>query len=94
MITLQDFTGKGYTKAVQECEEAGMEVIVIDSMTHMWKSVLELVEKETQSSLSKNSYYAWARVTPKYDNVIQRLLQSPCHIIITVRSKQDYAMVE
>lgn len=81
-----------YIKAVKECEEAGMEVIVIDSMTHMWKSVLELVEMFTQQSNSKNSYTAWAKVTPKYEEVIQTLLQSPCHIITTIRSKQDYDM--
>lgn len=69
-----------------------MEVIVIDSITHEWKYLLDQVEKITQASASKNSYTAWAKITPHHDLFIQALLQSNCHIIATVRSKQDYDM--
>jgi hypothetical protein len=69
-----------------------MEVIVIDSITHEWKYLLDQVDKLTQASNSKNSYTVWGKITPHHDSFIQAILQSPCHIITTVRSKQDYDM--
>lgn len=91
-ITLTSFAPKDYILALKECEQAGMEVIIIDSVTHEWKAVLEEVERIAQASASKNSYTAWAKVTPAHDRFINAILQSPCHIIATVRSKQDYDM--
>ena len=69
-----------------------MEVIVIDSITHEWKYILDAVERITQASNAKNSYTAWAKATPQHDSFIQSILQSKCHVITTVRSKQDYDM--
>ena len=69
-----------------------MEVIVIDSITHEWKYILEAVDKITMASSAKNSYTAWAKATPQHDSFINAILQSKCHIITTVRSKQDYDM--
>lgn len=92
VITLQEFKPSDYIKAIKDCEEAGMEVIVIDSMTHEWKYILEAVDKITQASSSKNSYTAWGKATPIHDQFIQAILKSPCHVICTVRTKQDYDM--
>jgi len=91
-ITLTEFKPSDYISAIKECEEAGMEVIVIDSITHEWKYILEAVDKLTQASNSKNSYTAWWKATPQHDSFVQAILQSNCHIITTVRSKQDYDM--
>lgn len=89
------YTPESYIAAIKECESAGMEVIVIDSITHEWEGkggCLELVDQITQASTSKNSYTAWGKVTPRHQSFIDALLQSPCHLITTVRRKQDYEM--
>lgn len=91
-ITLIQFKPTDYMQAIQVCEDAGMEVIIIDSITHEWKYILEAVEKITQASSSKNSYTAWGKATPMHDQFVQCILQSKCHVITTVRSKQDYDM--
>ena len=93
-ITLNTFSPQEYEKAIETCEKAGMEVIIIDSMTHEWKYLLERADQITQASASKNSYTAWAQITPIHDKFIQKILQSSCHIITTVRSKQDYDMTK
>lgn len=89
------FTPEKYTEAIKTCEAAGMEVIIIDSITHEWDGkggCLEIAETITQASTSKNSYTAWAKVTPRHQAFIDAMLQSPAHIITTVRRKQDYEM--
>ena len=34
------------------------------------------------------------RVTPRHNAFVQKILQSPCHIIATIRSKQDYVLTD
>jgi hypothetical protein len=84
-----------YIEAIKTCEAAGIEVIIIDSITHEWDGkggCLEIVETMAQASQSKNSYTAWGKVTPRHQSFIDAMLQSPAHIITTVRRKQDYEM--
>lgn len=86
-----------YIDAIRECEQAGMEVIIIDSITHEWSGVggcLELQQIATERQRIKNTYTAWKEVTPRHQKFIDAVLQSNCHIITTVRSKTDYLQVE
>lgn len=89
------YTPERYIDAIKECEKAGIKVIIIDSITHEWDGkggCLEITETITQASASKNSYTAWAKVTPRHQAFIDAMLSSPAHIITTVRRKQDYEM--
>lgn len=89
------FTPEKYIDAIKACEQAGMEVIIIDSISHEWEGkggCLEIVEAITQGSNSKNSYTAWGKVTPRHNAFLQAMLHSSAHIITTVRRKQDYEM--
>jgi hypothetical protein len=72
-------------------------VIIIDSLTHAWAGaggVLDIHNAVTKSSRSGNSWMAWREVTPQHEALVNTMLQSPAHIIATVRSKQAYAMKE
>ena len=33
-------------------------------------------------------------MTPRHNAFVQKILQSPCHIIATIRSKQDYVLTD
>lgn len=84
-----------YIEAINTCEKAGMEVIIIDSITHEWSGeggCLELHDQYTQADRSKNSYTAWNKVTPLHDKFVQRILQCDAHVLTTVRRKQEYEM--
>ena len=86
-----------YINAIQECERAGMEVIVIDSISHEWSGVggcLEIQQIAVEKQRVKNTYAAWKDVTPRHQKFIDAILQSNCHIITTVRSKTDYLQTE
>lgn len=83
------FTPEKYMEAVGVCEEAGMEVIIIDSMTHCWENLLAY-----HSSLQGNSFTNWGKITPRHDQFVQRILQSAAHVITTIRTKQDYVLSE
>jgi hypothetical protein len=86
------FTPERYIEAIKACEDGGMGVIIIDSVTHEWDGkggVLDI-----SNSMTGNSYTNWAKITPRHDAFINSLLQSSCHVITSVRRKQDYEMTK
>lgn len=84
------YTPEKYIDAVKDCENAGMEVIIIDSITHEWDGKGGCLEIHSQ--MTGNSYTNWALVTPRHQAFIDAVLQCKCHVITTVRRKQDYEM--
>lgn len=83
------FTPEKYMQAIDVCEKAGMEVLVIDSVTHEWENLLDY-----HTSLQGNSFTNWGRVTPRHNEFVRKILQSSVHIISTIRTKQDYVLNE
>ena len=85
------FSPERYIEAIKACEAEGMEVIIIDSITHEWEGkggCLEIVD-----SLG-GRYQDWAKVTPRHTAFVQAILQAKCHVFTTVRRKQDYEMTK
>ena len=83
------FTPEKYIEALFLCINAGMEVIIIDSISHEWQTILDL-----HGNMSGNSFTNWTKITPKHNEFLQAILQANVHIIATMRSKQDYVLVE
>jgi hypothetical protein len=85
------FEADKYSQAIEMCANANMEVVVIDSTTHLWAGVGGLLEQ--QGNIAKrtgNSYTAWRDVTPQHNRFVEKMLQSDVHIIATMRSKTEY----
>ena len=81
------FTPENYIKAIEVCEDAEMEVIIIDSISHEWDELLDF-----HSKLAVNSFTNWAKVTPRQKAFVDKILQANAHVIATVRTKQDYIL--
>lgn len=81
------YTPENYIKAIEVCEKAGMEVIIIDSISQSWEELLDY-----HSSLAGNSFTNWAKVTPRQNAFVDKILQADAHIIATMRTKQDYVL--
>lgn len=88
------YTVKKYRDAIRAFEEAGYDVIIIDSLSHAWAGEGGLLDKQGKIADSgkpgMNSYAAWRTVTPEHNGLVEAMLTSPCHIIATMRSKQEY----
>lgn len=89
------YTVQKYTDAISAFEKAGYSTIIIDSLSHAWAGDGGLLDKQgkiADSSKSGNSYMAWRQVTPDHNALVDAMLQSPCHIIATMRSKTEYVL--
>jgi len=91
-ITLQPpFEANKYTDAILLAYEAGKEVAIIDSTTHLWAGQGGLLEQQGNAAKrTGNGYTAWRDVTPQLNRFIDTMLQTDIHIIATMRSKQEY----
>ncbi|RAK24177.1 AAA domain-containing protein [Flavobacterium aquaticum] len=81
------FTPDNYIKAINVCEKAGIEVIIIDSISHCWDYLLDY-----HSSLAGNSFTNWAKIKPLEKAFMDKILQCDAHVIATMRTKQDYVL--
>lgn len=90
---LPPFTPENYMAAMAVCESKGIEVVILDSITHEWAGLGGVLDIHAQVK-GNNSYTNWLKVSPRHEAFVQKLLQSPVHIISTIRSKQDYILVE
>ena len=94
---LDAFAPATYVEAIRACEQAGADVIVIDSLSHAWMGAggaLEMVDKAARQSNSRNSFDAWRSVTPHHNALVEAMLQCRAHLIVTMRSKTEYVLEE
>lgn len=83
------FSPLRYTEAIKTAENAGMDVIVIDSISHEWNNVggiLQMVEE----SKCKSDFAKWNTPKKKHNDFFNSLLQSKCHIVCCFRAKEKY----
>lgn len=83
------FTPEKYIEAIGDAVDAGYKVLVIDSISHEWEYCLEVHNK-----MPGNSYTNWAKVTPRHDAFMEKILQAPIHVIVTTRGKDEYVLEE
>jgi hypothetical protein len=88
----EPFSPERYMEAIETCEKAGMKAVIIDSISQEWEGNGGIIG--THGNMAGNSFTNWNRVTPRHNAFVQKMLQSPCHIIATIRSKQDYVLTD
>lgn len=77
------FSPQRYIDAILEFQAAGVEVLVIDSVSHEWNGlggVLSMVSKY------EKSVTAWKNVKPEHQRFMNTMLQSDMHIIVCIRA--------
>jgi hypothetical protein len=76
------FTPEKYIQAIETCEAAGMEVIILDSTSHEWNCILEENELLAQARFRGNTWSAWSQTTPRHD----KFLNGAHHHLYTLKN--------
>ena len=90
---LNSFAPSNYVEAINAAGLGGYTVLVIDSLSHAWEGkggALEMKDKSASEQRTRNDYTAWRSVTPEHNRLVDTILQSPMHVICTMRSRMDY----
>lgn len=86
VLELLTFGPDKYTEAVVAAGRAGYSVLVIDSLSHAWEGKEGALEKVGGNVTN------WKNVTPLHQRMVDSILQSPCHVITTMRSRMEHVI--
>ncbi|MBI40435.1 MAG: AAA family ATPase [Leptospiraceae bacterium] len=81
-----------YIKAIKDAEAEGYEVLVIDSLSHAWKWLVDKVEAIAKGKGHNNKWAAWAEGTPLYEQFMKAILEYNGHVVTTMRSKTEWVV--
>lgn len=85
----EPYSPERYIEAVKTCENASMEVIIIDSITHEWTGKGGCLQLHEQLG---GRFQDWAKITPRHQAFLDAILESKSHVIVTTRRKIDYSL--
>ena len=90
------FTIRKYVGALKEAIDGKYDAVVIDSLTHEWAGSGGLMDQkdELDNRGKGNGFTNWSAITKQHEFFKEALQQSDIHLIATMRSKQDYVLVE
>jgi hypothetical protein len=92
-LQLELFSPANYVAAIQAADQAGYDVLIIDSLSHAWMGkggALEMVDQAAKRDARGNSFTAWRDVTPEHNKMVDAILGSRAHVIATVRAKMAH----
>lgn len=93
VITLESpFSPERYIEAIRAAEEAEMECVIIDSVTHEWEGpggCLEINEVLASAKFKGNTWAAWSETTPRHRKFLEAIIGSKMHMITTARTKTE-----
>lgn len=93
-LELTEFAPANYVAAIKAAEQAGYEVLIIDSLSHAWSGkggALEMVDRASKK-YQGNSFAAWRDVTPEHNNLVETMIATNLHLIVTMRAKTEYVI--
>ena len=94
VMNLKDKSIDGYISAISQAADGGYAVLIIDSLSHGWQTLLEEVEKLAKAKYRGNTWSAWSEGTPLQRKLVQAILSFPGHVIATMRSKTEWTTVD
>jgi hypothetical protein len=85
----EPFAPERYIEAIKICENADVEVLIIDSISHEWSGKGGCLEIHEQLG---GRFQDWAKITPRHNAFLDAIIQSKVHVITTSRRKVDYSL--
>lgn len=87
------FESEKFVNAVLEAEKAGYECVILDSGSHLWEGVLDYKDKlDNTNRGASNSFTNWRTAGEKFKKAVDTILQARIHVIVCLRSKQEYVI--
>lgn len=84
----EPFTPESMIEDLATLEEEGYGIIIIDSLSAFWSGsggILQIVQ-----SMGGNNMQAWAKCTPRFNQMMNAIVKANMHIIACVRGKDTW----
>lgn len=85
-----------FVDAVEAAVAAGYDVVVLDSISHQWDGDGGILQRKEEADTvpGSNHWTNWGPFTKETNRFRKLILESPVHIIATLRSKMAYTQTE
>lgn len=81
---------KALSEAIKWCEAGGADILIIDSITHVWEEYLAAYM--TEKRRTRLEFQDWGVIKPKWKREFSTpFVQAKCHIIFTGRAGYEYS---
>lgn len=90
------YTPDRYIELIRNAQHDHYDILIIDSLSHAWNGeggILDMHSNVTATS-KQNSFFAWNTVTPKHNALIDAIIGADLNVIVTMRTKTAYDIVE
>lgn len=96
VLELDSFSPQNYVEAIHAAEQAGYDVVLIDSLSHAWMGKDGALEQADNAAKRNrgNSFAGWRDVTPQHNALVGAMIASKAHVIVTMRVKTEYVIEE
>lgn len=99
VIEPDSFSLDVFQEAIDLAEQHNYDVFLVDSLSHFWMGkdgALEFVEERKLKARQKggDQMDGWRDFKPHERAMVDRILRSKCHVIVTMRTKNEYAVTE
>jgi len=87
------YTPERFIQAIDAAEQAGYDIVVVDSMSHEWVGsggCLEINDTLSKTKYKTNSFAAWNETSVKHRKFLEKIVTSKIHVIATVRMKAGH----
>lgn len=83
-------------EVLRMAEEHGYEVVVVDSLSHFWEGEGGLLDEVDAAGARAggNSFAGWKHGTPLQRHMVDTFLALDMHVIVCMRSKMEYVLVD
>jgi hypothetical protein len=95
VLELDSYDPRRLVQMIDAAAERGYQVLCIDSLSHFWMGKdgeLDLVDRIARRAQSSNSFAAWKQVTPLHNELVDRIIGAPMHILVSLRAKTEWVL--
>jgi hypothetical protein len=95
VLELGSYDPRRLVEMIDAAAQHGYQVLCIDSLSHFWMGKdgeLEQVDRIARRSQGNNSFGAWKQVTPIHNELVDRIIGAPLHILVSLRAKTEWVL--
>lgn len=96
-LNMTRYDPRDLPKALAAAADIGCGTVIIDSLSKFWSGeggMLEQVDSAAKRSFGGNGFAGWKEARPFEAAMIEAMLSYPGHVIVTMRVKTAYEVVE
>ena len=97
VLELDSYSPENFQAALEAAIEAKYDAFLADSLSHFWMGkdgALEFVDMAAKKSSSRDGMSGWKEFRPHERGMVDSMIAAPLHVVVTMRTKTDYAEVD